>query len=98
MLYPYIIYAIFEKLFSKNDFVVAYNDKKKAFVGNTVLIIILSLLIMLISCQFKYGIIVIGSSSMTGSINKGDAVIYESYSNQVIKNGQVIIFDYGFRP
>jgi len=94
MLYPYIIYVILEKLFSKNDFAVAYNDKKKEFIGNTFLLISISLLIMLISCQFRYGILVIGSSSMTGSINKGDAVIYESYTDQAIKNGQVIVFDY----
>jgi len=94
MLYPYIIYIILEKLFSKNDFAVAYNDKKKEFVGTTLLLISISLLIMLISCQFRFGILVIGSSSMTGSINKGDAVIFESYNNQKIKKGQVIIFDY----
>jgi len=94
MLYPYIIYAILEKLFSKNDFAVAYNDKKKEFVGNTFLIICISLVIMLISCQFRFGILVIGSKSMTGSINKGDAVIFEKYDDQKIKNGQVIIFDY----
>lgn len=94
MLYPYLIYLILEKLYSKNDFTIAYNDKKKEVVGNTVLLVIITLFIMLISCQFKYGIIVIGSRSMTGTINKGDAVIFEQYDNQKIKLGQVIIFDY----
>lgn len=47
---------------------------------------------MLVSCKFKYGILVIGSGSMTGSINKGDAVIFESYDNQNIFEGDVIIF------
>ena len=31
---------------------------------------------------------------MTGAINKGDAVIFEKYNSQNIKEGQVIIFDY----
>ena len=31
---------------------------------------------------------------MTGTINKGDAVVFEKYTNQEIKNGQVIIFNY----
>lgn len=94
MLYPYIIYLILEKLYSKNDFAVAYNDRRKEFVGNTVLLVVLTLVIMLVSCQFRYGILVIGSHSMTGTIDKGDAVIFESYDNQNIKEGQVIIFDY----
>ena len=94
MLYPYLIYLVFEKLFSKNDYIIARQDKKKEIIGNTVLIVIATLLVMLISCQFRYGIIVVGSKSMTGSLNKGDAVIFEKYKNQEIKKGQVIIFNY----
>ena len=50
---------------------------------------------MLISCQFEYGILVIGSGSMTGTINKGDAIFYESYDKQEdsIEIGQVIVFN-----
>ena len=94
MLYPYIIYIVIEKLYSKNDFTISYNDKKKEVIGNTLLLIVMTLLIMLISCQFKYGILVIGSRSMTGTIDKGDAVIFEKYNDQEIQKGQVIIFDY----
>ena len=54
----------------------------------------MSLITMLISCQFRYGILVIGSESMTGTINKGDAVVFESYEGQLLQTGQIIIFDY----
>ncbi|MDD5980354.1 MAG: signal peptidase I [bacterium] len=94
MLYPYLIYIVLEKLYSKNDFTISYIDKRKEIFGNTFLLIAMTLLIMLISCQFRYGILVIGSRSMTGTINKGDAVISEKYDNQKIKKGQVIIFNY----
>lgn len=47
---------------------------------------------MLISCQFRYGAIVIATESMTGEINKGDVIIYEEYKNQKIEEGQVIVF------
>lgn len=93
MIYPYIMYMILERAFSSTDFVVAYKDKRKNFIGITILIIIMVLLTMLISCQFKYGMLVIGSGSMTGTINYGDAVIYESYDNQSIQNGDIIIFE-----
>lgn len=49
--------------------------------------------VMLISCRFKYGVIVIATESMTGSINKGDAVIYETYDGEPISEGEVVIFD-----
>ena len=63
-------------------------------IGNTLIIALAAALVMLISCEFRYGIIVVGSESMTGTINKGDAVVFEKYTNQEIKNGQVIIFNY----
>lgn len=94
MIYPYVIYLILDRMYSKNDFAVSYNEKRNNFIGNSVLFIVIILLIMLISCQFRYGILVVGSRSMTGTVNKGDAIIFESYKEQDISNGQVIIFDY----
>jgi len=94
MVFAYIIYLIIDKFFSKNDFVVSYSEKRRIFIGNTILMIFSVILIMMISCEFKYGMMVIGSKSMTGTLNKGDVVIYESYDDQIIKKGQVIIFNY----
>ncbi len=70
-------------------------SRKKSYAQNTVTAIILVLMtgiMMLISCQFKYGLIVVASESMTGAIDKGDAIIYEQYDNQFIQEGQVIVF------
>ena len=94
MIYPFIIYIILESNYAKNSFVIAYKDKKKNTFLTTITFIILTMLVMLISCRFKYGIIVIGSYSMTGTLNKGDAVIFEQYKNQNIENGQILLFDY----
>ena len=49
-------------------------------------------IVMLVSCQFRFGMLVVGSESMSGEINKGDAVIYERYDGQIIREGQVIVF------
>lgn len=94
MLYPYIIYIILEKMFGVNDYNKGRIAKSNEIICNTVMIVLAALIVMLISCQFRYGIIVIGSGSMTGTLNKGDAVIFEKYTNQEIKKGQVIIFNY----
>lgn len=93
MMYPYIIYLVLENSYSKSSFIVAYKDKRKGIVSTTIVFICSILVIMLISCKFKYGMIVIGSGSMTGTINKGDALVYERYDDQTIKKGQIILFD-----
>lgn len=92
MLYPYIMYIILEYTYSKTNFAVAYKDKKKRIIGITMTLVLATSLTMLISCEYKYGIIVIGSESMTGTINIGDAVLFEKYTNQKIKKGDIIIF------
>lgn len=94
MLYPYIIYLVLENSYSKRIKGSSKTKKRASIVSNTLLLTVTALAIMLISCQFRYGILVIGSESMTGTINKGDAVIFEKYKKQVIPNGQIIIFDY----
>ena len=49
--------------------------------------------VMLISNHFRYGALVIATESMTGALNKGDVVIFESYTDQHIEEGQVIVFE-----
>lgn len=95
MIYPYIIYLILENGYSKSSFVIPYKDKRKSIISTTIVFVFLTFLIMLISCNFRFGILVIGSESMTGAINKGDAVIFESVEHHEVYDGDVIIFEDG---
>lgn len=95
MLFPLLLYLIYENIYGKKMVSVAKRSRRVSIVSTTIVITIITLIIMLISCEFKYGIIVIGSTSMTGTINKGDAVIFERYDGGDIKKGQIIIFDSG---
>ena len=86
----YFIAALFEK---KN-----VRAKSKNGVGQIIVTAILGVVmitsVMLISCQFRFGIIVIATESMTGEINKGDAVVYETREHiGEIKEGDIIIFE-----
>jgi signal peptidase I len=94
MLYPFIIYLVLENTYAKASFATAYKDRKQNIFWTSGLLVMVTLLIMLISCQFKYGIIVIGSNSMTGTINKGDGIIFKKYDGERLEKGQVILFNY----
>ena len=93
MIYPFIIYLVLENTYAKSNLAVSYKIRKKNIFITAITLIILLLLVMIVSCQFKFGIVVIGSESMTGTIDKGDAVIYERLDRGNIKKGQVIVFD-----
>lgn len=92
MVFPYVIYMTLEYTYAKSNFAVAYKDKQRNIIGTTCMLVITTLIIMLVSCQFKYGVLVIGSSSMAGHINKGDAIIYERYDGGLINKDEVIVF------
>lgn len=93
MLYPFIIYLILEYTYSKTNYATEYKGKNKKIIETTVLLIIMSSIVALVSCQFKYGILVIGTGSMTGSIDVGDAVVYETYNGEPIKVGTIVIYN-----
>ena len=93
MLYPYLIYLVFESTYAKTNFAIAYKDKRRNILNNTIIIAVTTIIVMLISCKFYYGILVIGSSSMTGSVNKGDAILFEKYKDDELKNGDIIIYE-----
>jgi len=94
MIYPYVVYRVIDYTFKKDERVVAYESKRKSVFGNIILGFIIAAVAMIISCQFKYGLLIIGSGSMTGTINKGDGVFFEKYDgSKKLEVGDIIIFN-----
>lgn len=71
------------------------NAGKLSAALTAVLVAIMVAVIGVVSCQFTYGALVIATESMTGDLNKGDAVIYEKYDGEIPKVGQVIVYEQG---
>ncbi len=89
---PIIMLAFISALYSKKKKNAVQKGRKTSVVGTVLMTAIIVLVAMLISCQFRFGALVIATESMTGEINKGDMIIYEQYDDQTIKEGQVIVF------
>lgn len=93
LLYPYIIYLVLEYTYAKTNKKIALKDKNKTIIKTTASMTILTIIICLISCQFKYGLLVIGTGSMTGTIDKGDIILYESYDNDELSTQTIIVYE-----
>lgn len=92
MLIPLLIYLFIAALYEKKPRRARERKSKWRFVWSGAAIAIALAFLALISCQFRFGTIVIGSGSMTGELNVGDAIIYERYEDQVIEENDVIVF------
>lgn len=93
LIIPIAIYVFIDELFEKKRRYALVKRSKFGTVITVLAIAIMTMFIMLISNQFKFGTLVIATDSMTGELNKGDTVIYERYEGQPIKVGQVIAFE-----
>lgn len=92
ILMPFLMLALVKALFEKKKKNAVEKGRKLSMIGMVLAAAVVISTAMLISCQFKYGALVIATESMTGEINKGDMIIYEKYEDQSIKEGQVIVF------
>ena len=95
LLVPIIMLVFVNSLYENKQREKAIKSGKNKWVGIAAIALSVSLmisLVMLISCKFRFGTLVIATDSMTGEINKGDAVVFEKYDGQIITEGQVVVF------
>lgn len=89
---PGIIYAVLSNYLIKKP-ELSISIKRIENISMTLVGIAVAIIVMLVSCKFRYCAIVIGSGSMTGTINKGDVIIYESNNDKMeIQKGDILIF------
>ena len=92
LIFPLIMLAIVSSLFEKRKRNAVKKNKRLTVISVLLTLVIVIPIAMLISCQFRFGALVIATESMTGEINKGDMIVYERYDKQTIGVGQVIVF------
>ena len=93
ILLPLVLLVFIDVLFEKKKRFATRRKRKIRYVVYGTLLALMASLVMIISCQFKYGMLVIATESMTGEINKGDAVLYESAdADDTFSVGDVIVF------
>ncbi len=92
---PIAIFAFIDSLYEKKRSYALIKKSKLDAPITVILAVMMLAIVMLISNQFRYGTYVIATDSMTGALDKGDAAIYEKYTDQTIEKGQVIAFREG---
>jgi signal peptidase len=94
LIIPILILGFINVLYKKKTNIVSVKKAKISNVFFVTTLFIITLLIMLVSNQFKFGTIVIATPSMSGEINTGDVIIYEKIDyDEIITVGQIIVFE-----
>ncbi len=91
---PIVIQFFIDLLFEKKRRRAMHRESKLRFAFPVIFGTLMIGLVMLITCQFRFGIVVIATESMANEISPGDAVVYESYEHcGEIQEGDVIVFE-----
>ncbi|MBQ3488963.1 MAG: signal peptidase I [Clostridia bacterium] len=93
LLLPIAIYLFIDALYEKKKRYALGKKSKFGVIITVLAVAIMASAVMLISNQFRYGVLVVATESMTGELNKGDAALFERFENQIITEGQVIVFE-----
>lgn len=94
---PLIFYFILSYMYDRVTFQEVLKVKPKISISSIIILILVIVMAGLISCEFRYGILTIGSGSMTGTLNKGDIAFFEKFNGQELEIGDIIIFKRGKR-
>ncbi len=92
LVFPYVVYNYVKELNNKKTIIKKKEKKKENKLVTFISSIIFIILVCLVSREFKYSMIGIGSESMTGTINKGDAIIYRRHVEHENLKDKVIVF------
>lgn len=94
LVFPYIVYWMISSINTNEKLGPARKEKKKDGILTFITAMVFAVLVMLVSREFSYCMIAIGSGSMTGTINKGDAIIYKTYNEDEdeLKVGDILVF------
>lgn len=95
ILLPLITVLFISALYEKKRTQAVKRESKLRYIPTVAVVIFALLTVLLITCQFRFGMLVIATESMTGEINKGDAVVYEEYEHGKAEVGDVIVFTKG---
>ena len=87
-----IVYMYIEKYYYEDKYRPAPKEERNKILSIALTSVFILIVIALVSCRFAYGVLVIGSESMTGSIEKGDVVLFHRTND--VKEGDVIVFRY----
>lgn len=94
LVFPYVVYSLLKSLEDHNKLEPIRKTKKHNKISTIIFSVVFAVLVAMVSREFEYAMIAIGSESMTGTVNKGDAIVYKKYhqDTDTLKEGDIIVY------
>lgn len=94
LLFPYMIYNTINGVNERKGLEPSNKRKKDNKLVTIATYVLFAILVVLVSREFEYCMIAIGSGSMSDTINKGDAIIYKKFDEKTdLEAGDIVVFN-----
>ena len=93
IVFPLILLWFIISLYKKR---VARVSRRSAVCQSVVAVVCAAVMLLCVSFVggvFDRKMIVVGSESMSGALEKGDVIVYDKYDGEIVENGQIVLFD-----
>lgn len=90
---PLLAYAFVRALYEKEERRANVRKKAVPIVAWSLAFLVAASVVALNSGAFRYATLVVGSSSMSGTLEKGDVIVYEKNLSRPVEEGDVIVFE-----
>ena len=93
IVFPLILLWFIGLLYQKR---IVKNSRRRAVWQSVVTVVCAAgmlLCVCFVSGVFDRKMMVVGSESMSGTLEKGDVIIYEKYDGGIVENGGIVLFD-----
>lgn len=97
LLIPLIIYVFLNALYAKGKHYEKPKSRIMGMISMGLAALFMISIVLLISGEFRYRLIIIATESMTGELNKGDAIVYKEYDDYYIQEQDILVFLQGDR-
>lgn len=90
---PLLAFAFVRALYEKEERRANVRKKALPIVAWTLAFVCAASVVALNSGAFRYATLVIGSGSMSGTLERGDVIVYEKNLSRPVEEGDVIVFE-----
>lgn len=93
IIFPLILLWFIRLLYKKRTLRISKRSRIAQIVSTVLCLVVMALSVSFIAGMFDTKLIVVASESMSGELEKGDVVIYDTYDGQTVETNQIILFD-----
>ena len=93
LMWPVVVFAVVRKAYGRGRTSITKKYSRWQNISFAAFVALCITAVLFVSSSFDHRLMVVGSGSMSGALETGDVIIYESFDGQAISRDDIILFE-----